>query len=873
MKTKRISLRVFFFLLIFTGLLVAALIKRTPSELDEAVLLGLSSSRLLLLGFVLVLVLGAVVFLIASWWNDSWFDRQIIRLNAAVATPKTFVVLVSIAGFIALICAQYALYVYDAGEPVIRAYLLRLQPVLIWIALLGVSAVIFFFFLRFHSQGLSQMDWKNIFLVGGIYIGFLLLWAWLIRTGYGFSHESQEIGIFHLPGAPLMGAQVALSLGMVVFLFIVWQLLARVTDFSFFTGKHFIKRDFVFACLIWILTFVVWVTVPLDAGWFVEAPQPPNYAHYPNSDASYFDTIAHSILVGEGFASGGFSSPDGPIARKPMFDLFVALLHAVGGVGYENVIPLQIAVLAFFPVVIYFLAKSIHSRAAGLMTAFLIMFRERNAIALSDHITVAHAKAILSDLPAALGVVLFLLLMLYWMRKPDKRASLSLLAGGVIGTFILVRPDLGAMIPFVSLGALLALWRRPTLWAKDMLLLGLGVVLVLSPWVIRNWRVTGKVFLDIPGDRLEVFRQTIFRSETGFSPRQDEGMQTKVNGKALLDPNLPEPSPPLTTKDIVFNHYFNGQIQSLLYLPVAPTLFVAPIAAATSDSPGQAFVQACCSPVTYVRGLPYWWSDWDGRLATQSMLPLIIILFLIALGLGAVWKHQRFIGLLPLFAYVAHLLVYALFRRSGGRFILEIDWITAMYYGIGLIELTFGTWSWLRGESVDDWFAHNSAPSTVRRWNTPKSYLLIGLFVVFIGISPPLVEMIIPQRYSQAWFDSRYQALLKSESLEELGIEEKLSNRENVFYGRALYPRYFYPGEGMTGWTGAFRRDISRIEFYLVGSTHNWVALPYQGELDAFPHAADVIFVGEDKGYFIEADILFFYKGQSPIPINILGEE
>jgi hypothetical protein len=523
--------------------------------------------------------------------------------------------------------------------------------------------------------------------------------------------------------------------------------------------------------------------------------------------------------------------------------------------------------------VIYLLTKSIHSRAAGLMTAFLIMFRERNAIALSDHITVTHAKAILSDLPATLGVVLFLLIMIWWLQQPKKRLNFALLAGGVIAAFVLVRPDLGAMIPFVGLGALLTLRRRPALWGKGMLLLGLGVILVLAPWVIRNWCVTGKVFLDIPGDRLGVFRETIFRRETGFSPLQDEEMGIKVNGKALLDPNPPDPSPPLTTKDIVFNHYFNGQAQSLLYLPIASNLLVAPLTAVTSASPGQAFVQMCCSPPKYVRSLPYWWSDWNGHLAAQSFLPLTLILFLIALGLASTWRRQRTKGLLPLFAYVAHLLIYALFRRSGGRFILEVDWVTAMFYGIGLVELIFGTWSWLRRESLEDWLFSKPLLKTTRDWNTTKSYFLIGLFVLFIGISPPLVEMIIPQRYSQAWFESRYQALMKSESLEELGIEEKLSNRENVFYGRALYPRYFAPGEGMTGWTGAFRRDISRIEFYLVGSTHAWVALPYNSVLEEFPHASDVIFVGEDKEFFIEADVLFLYQGQSALPVNILGEE
>jgi hypothetical protein len=347
-------------------------------------------------------------------------------------------------------------------------------------------------------------------------------------------------------------------------------------------------------------------------------------------------------------------------------------------------------------------------------------------------------------------------------------------------------------------------------------------------------------------------------------------MRTKVNGRALLDPNPPEPAPPLTAKDIVFNHYFNGQTQSLLYFPLASNLIVAPLTAATSSSPGQAFVQTCCSPVEYVRGLPYWWSDWDGRLATQSVLPLTLILFLIALGLASTWRRQRTKGLLPLFAYVAHLSVYALFRRSGGRFVLEVDWIPAMFYAIGLVDLTFGTWSWRRQESCDDWLIARPVTKTTRVWNTPKAYLLIGLFVILIGLSPPLVEMIIPQRYSQAWFETRYQALLKSGSLDELGIQEELSNRENVFYGRALYPRYFAPGEGMTGWKDAFRRDIYRIEFYLVGSTHAWVALPYQGELEAFPHASDVIFIGKDQGDYIEAAMLFLYQDDYPILVDIL---
>jgi hypothetical protein len=56
--------------------------------------------------------------------------------------------------------------------------------------------------------------------------------------------------------------------------------------------------------------------------------------------------------------------------------------------------------------------------------------------------------------------------------------------------------------------------------------------------------------------------------------------------------------------------------------------------------------------------------------------------------IAVAWRREKFTGLLPLAVVAAYLLMHALVRNSGGRYILPVDWASVVYYAMGITHLT-----------------------------------------------------------------------------------------------------------------------------------------------------------------------------------------
>jgi hypothetical protein len=252
----------------------------------------------------------------------------------------------------------------------------------------------------------------------------------------------------------------------------------------------------------------------------------------------------------------------------------------------------------------------------------------------------------------------------------------------------------------------------------------------------------------------------------------------------------------------------------------------------------------------YVRQTPYWWSGWTGEIPANSHPSLWVIFFLIAVGFYAVWQHEKWIGLLPLFAFLAHITTFALINRSGGRFLLPVDWVSALYYGIGLTELSLFFLRWTGGDQID-WLEEKNDYAAFINLNGKKPWLigLVLLGIVLVGAAPPVAELLIPEQYTIAEKNSRLETLLQSDTLTEDEIEiwdSVLASGGDVLYGRALYPRYYPAGEA------AINVDViknaeertSRILFYLSGPKLGFLAIPTQEWGVDFPHGSDVLALG-----------------------------
>ena len=209
------------------------------------------------------------------------------------------------------------------------------------------------------------------------------------------------------------------------------------------------------------------------------------------------------------------------------------------------------------------------------------------------------------------------------------------------------------------------------------------------------------------------------------------------------------------------------------------------------------FWSNCCGLQNYIRRLPFW-HKWDGRLPLQSIFPLALNLVLISWGLQTAWRKNRWSGITPILLSITYLLLNALFRNSGGRYILPVDWIILVYFSIGLADLTtnlFGTLFKLKPPALLDASPLNAAdplsppvempsgashPQTVLR---RRAFYALSLGLLFFGSLMPVTERAFEPRYSEARQAEMMATLLQSEIIEpgeRANLEKLIANGAGV---------------------------------------------------------------------------------------------
>ena len=269
--------------------------------------------------------------------------------------------------------------------------------------------------------------------------------------------------------------------------------------------------------------------------------------------------------------------------------------------------------------------------------------------------------------------------------------------------------------------------------------------------------------------------------------------------------------------------------------------------------------EECCSTQNYIRRMPYW-RKWNGVFPSQSIVPLIFNSLILAVGIYIAWRRQQLIGLVPLIFSTTYLFGNAIFRNSGGRYILPADWVAILYFSIGLAHLSVRCIRLLAKREITttlEIYQDLSKPLTTTRSNnllrSPKFYVTaVGLFL--FGCTLPATEMISQPRYTEARKVSMLNDLMQSQLLDEeqvFSLQEFMNNDGVAAAGRALYPRYYPKNEGEPGNEGMFGPEpYPRISFLLAGPERRTVIMPLQNDPSYFPNAADVMIIGcpEQKG-------------------------
>ena len=813
---------------------------QNPKPLPDDLLLISGTSLGIILLFLALLLAGLIPLI---WFKDKLEKRILGLLDLG-------------AGRGGLVLAAFGLLLYEAGGDLLflsaeipaghyQNYLMLLsafRPVLVWMFWISLFGSLTLLALNFTH--LAERTFRDRKFRAGILVGTLILGAAGLAqaAGWGFIAYSQfpsfekAVGTFEPANAPLPGLHILLVFGLIL---LAARIIERVrTRYpAFEIGKKKAAGLILGLVLLWAVGFWLWKAVPVEGNYFIDVPESAaGYSYAPTSDAFYYEKQAQMLLAGEGFEAD---------VSHPAYPSFLGLLHWVGGDSYAEILPFQIAVLALTPAALVLLGRAFGSPLAGWLMGSFFLIRERNALLLGDKLTVSNAQELMTEPLALLVLVCYLLAVYHWLQAAKLHWRHPVLAGSLIGLAVLVRIEAAAVllltIPFAWLILKLP---RPAV-RKSLVLFTAAAGLVLLPWVVRSQAATGRWIFDKAPDLRRSLRSYV---EAGNQPDVSRDSYSSEEPASL-------PRPPARFM-LPILHFSSSMQHALLYLPSnhQPLLTAGSLLELTPEPGGDLisrqgwFSEPYLS--RYVKSLPYWRYTWDGQIRARSLMPLMLISLLIGSGIRESWRKVGLISLLPGAAFLIHAGVYAVYGRSGGRYIKILDWVSLFYFSLGLAAAAARFLD--RGSREP-----GPNPRVEMDTGTLKNFLsarfltaiqsILPLLILLGSTAVPVLERSLPEKYSRVRGAEVLRAAAESSRPESSRFARAmLAEQVSMIYGKALYPRFFTAKQQIPDdYKGTLPRSgAARLDFFLVGTENIWVSLPIEKPPEILPHGTVVLVSG-----------------------------
>ena len=803
-KFRVMTLRLNLFIVLIGGMFVLWQYLQQPSESQSALLRGYSALRLILFLFIGFIILLLLFLLVKSAKDPVWIQKFENFLGSVMEQRTIFWALYLMLGMIYL-----ALFMSDHQLGSFASYREAARPLLIWFGVVCLQILISYILIRGYEKKLMR-EYRDIFIPASIMLGLLGGLTWIIAiTRIGLTPDAvywQEAGV------PILFSQVILACIVgCVFHFL------RIKFKGFATPKG----DFLVLVGLWVFACVIWLNHPLKPSYNALEPTPPSYQSYPFGDALRYDLAAQEFMIGKPIPADFFV--------KPFYSFMLVVFHLIGGQDYEGIVFAQVLLLACIPPLLFLLTQELSTPLAGVIAAVMMIFRESNGIALSNVIQVSHSRLLLSDVPTMGLIILLAWLIVKWSKQSIGQSWLPISIGGMIGLLVLIRGNPLILIPFILFVGFLLLRSMKTFWKGFLLPFGLGLMLVMVPWFWHNYQLTGSLVLQDPSslslaqDQLvQLYSET---SATGYLDAQNQSA-----GKILPDiVNYILVEPTIAIR-FTLAHYFHNVVHSYIFLPQS--------------------LQAE-SVVDYVKRSVFW-SRWNGDFPSAARILLPLQMFILALGFGAAWKKGRNPTLSILILGIGYNFSVALTRRSGWRFNLPADWVTIVFYAIGVGQLIFIVYSTLTKRLVADEHELVQEPSSLimDRWKLWTSAILFT--VLSLGVAQ-----------GQWMFKSQ------STSINEQDLATEFQRRMPVFSpefldddeaviveGRGVYPVYFKAGKGMLNYSylNFSTKPYNRLVFYVVNDSSVGGLLKTNTIPVKFIDGIDVVVVGcKTEANYIDA--------------------
>ncbi len=660
------NIRVILALAVLEGVISILVTVLIPSDPKNAILLGFSLSRIAILFFSLVLLTILIILLIKP--------NPLKKLFEKFSKSKTLSYCVNYLVILSLFFLWVSIWIPVTYLGRFEASFVRIKPLIIWIVLILLQISLYY---KISTRSFSNISKKSLFPKKPFFFFFICLiglWAFITISKIGLVKDT---AYWNAPGVPISGIQFfALLLFVILFHFVkYWP--SRKTHSSL---KQIMQ--ILIPVTIYLATILIWGSTPMLKHYFSLEPTAPNFQPFPFSDARFHDIGAISILKGQGIFFKGYTD-------KPLYMVFLALLHLIAKNDYGILTWLQIGVLAGIPVLVYVFGKRFHSQLFGLLLSIILIFQQRNAIALSYKIASVNPKLFVTEVIMLFGMIFIAYLSFLWIKTREKK--LSLILGGTLGALSLIRINPVFMIPLLGLVGLFLFRKNFKLLSKQILLLLVGFVLVFSPWLISGVNSEGESWFmikirDVLNTRYSQEDQSRLldyssqfplmaalnevRSIPESQTRMHHG-QLKIIEKVNQDKDKAviqvDTSNAVQILGLIGNHYLHNIATSLLILPDSLEILNA------SDDSLKAYrVEE---------------TNWDGNLTPVQHIFILFNLFIIVVGLTESWVRHRWAGLMPVFVFLMYNFSLSFAMSSGSRYIVPINWVFFFYFAIGLIHL------------------------------------------------------------------------------------------------------------------------------------------------------------------------------------------
>lgn len=824
---------VFFLVETLEGIFAAAWLVQLPSDSTNNLFFHLSPARVAILAAILILLTINLAGVLLSFKKSDFLQKFYLFLSG---DKSGAIILFCLAIALLSITAISILYeIFHSTETYsYLAYAQRLAPLFLYIALsalqmAGITSYINRSKLLEYVRGEAPFFKSWLLVFGGLFLVVVLISA--TRIGL----NTDRIG-WGKPTVPLLEWQIWLG----IFVILLARLFANsrlLTFLTVFQSKHSVLSGILLSIFIWGGAILLWSSLPVPPGYFATPPRPPNFEIYPFSDAAFYDFHAQSMLIGLGFRGDS-------IPPRPLYILLLTFYHLLAGQDYSRVILVQTFVLSLFPVIVFWIGKKLANHTVGLVSALFIILREWTSI-LSTPFTsdISNSKLLFADLPAALVISLLLIVVICWLEQP-KRFIYALLAGGILGICLLVRTQIIILLPVILVFYWLSARKLEfkSIFLPTVLFL-FGFALAISPWLSRNYRITGQLVFDHPESQTRVMAQR-YSTDPDFSdleirPNETTGEYNQRLSEFIRQQIIKNPALPI---QFAAAHWLNSEISNLFVFPIRFSI----------NSPDELFLPRHA-----------FWEEWKGDLSSGQWLMTMTNLALLAAGAVFLVKKKSYVGLLPLAFNVAYHFSNAAARNSGWRYLLPADWIFLLYFVGGIFALVNLRKNKLT-EEVNESTLRDSKMRTQLGWLG-----LISTGILFIGTLPLIAETAFPRLFPPATTAEANQLLSKSRNLPveiRAGIVKLLQDPNViVLNGRMLYPRYYdlEEGEEKTGKTGYAPLPYSRYVFLIAGEPEGTIIFPYSSSDLPLRNAETALVVGCMDGLAVKARLVLLPDSQS----------